>query len=905
MIFSLVLIVLIAISCFVLVGAAFGLDARRKVAELRRRVEQLERQLADNHRAEPSKTEAETSDIKPTPPLASESQDSPGPIAKPSESAATINQPHPGPPPFDMGYVSKPESRVEVRLASEDSKQTSGPIFWWQAVSRFLMTFPTGDRSINGLFWLGGVVLTLGGLFLAKYTLDAGLLSPVARVLLGFSVGLGLIVTAEYLTRQKVRFDIHNDYLNAAIVSAGVITCYAMTLVASHYYQLISSTFSFIVLAAIALTATAMALRYGPIVAVIGILGAYSVPLPFWQLDYNVLTIASYVTLVSVSAIVVANQVQRQWLWWLSFAAHFIWFLIIVMLGGHGDALVILLFAVVSLYLYVLSDTLGWTLQRVHLTPLSLKVLLMPRKEQAGLLASLLPIWLFYFVHGYQPSLILATVVVLMVLCTAPLRHSAFDSWPLLGWLLSIATLGMMLPETNYNDLDFVFTGAHLYSQAIALALFSYALTMQRHYPDRLAYSLLLVVGPSSLFALCYIFSPPQANLAMYSLWAVELALLALVAERLTANQQLAWVKLSGILLANINVSLILTMLLESSTLTLALSAQLVGLGYWCRKLELSPPHWLVKALMAVVLIRLTLFPWLDGYSDERLFGIHWTIVIYPLVIGLFVLARRHYQDNLLRQIMAGAIMHLAALVITTESSYQLVGRYPNLSAPSFHEAILLAMNWLLIAAVYCYRSQYSTSLQKVYLSFAALLALGAGYYHIALNSLSSPWFAPQSIGETPLWNWLLALWLIPALILLAVSRLTLFQTKLRRIIYGISAVWLLQFINGTIRHQFHQDQIWVRLPTEELEMYSYSLVWLVISVVTLVAARRFAKPLMQQIGFGLLAIVVCKAFLVDMSQLTGLYRALSFLGLGVSLLGIGWLVQRMKGSDFPDAKQS
>ena len=36
------------------------------------------------------------------------------------------------------------------------------------------------------------------------------------------------------------------------------------------------------------------------------------------------------------------------------------------------------------------------------------------------------------------------------------------------------------------------------------------------------------------------------------------------------------------------------------------------------------------------------------------------------------------------------------------------------------------------------------------------------------------------------------------------------------------------------------------------------------------------------------------KAFLFDMSNLTGVYRALSFMGLGLVLVAIGWLYQRI-----------
>lgn len=877
------LIAMFALMGFVVYGAMLGIRSRRQFTELQQRIEQLERQL--QVRQPESASDPATAVHQPT---ATQSHSEP-PTSQP-EHPKDSGQPAAQTAALPQGY--------QVKLADKISSATAlSSNSWWKRIRQAISNFPTGDQSTNALFWLGGIVLTFGGLFLAKYTLEAGLLSPLTRVLLGFMVGIGFIAAAEYLTRKKESLEIHSDYLCAALVSAGVITCYAMTLVASHYYQLISSGTAFVILAIIALTTTAMTLRYGPIVAVIGILGAYSVPFPFWSFDYSLLTISGYIMLVSTSAIVVANQVRRPWLWWLSFCAHFSWFLVLIALSSVSDAGIIVLFALISLYLYVLSDVLGWRLQQGQQRPLPIKVLLMPRKEQAGLLAALLPVWLFYIVHGYQPGLILASVLILALLCIAPLRHSAFDTWPLLGWLLSIVTWWMLLPQTDYTDLDFMFSGAHLFSQAIALALFAYALWMQHWQPKRLAFSLLLVIGPSSLFALSYIFSPPQANLSMYSLWAVELLVLALIAERITARHSWGWVTLSGILLANLNISLILTMLLESSTLTLALSLQLIGLGYWCQRLTLTPPQWLVKALLAALLIRLTLFPWLDDYQNDQILGVHWTLIVYPLILVILAFARRYYQDTQLRQIIAGAMVHVVALLVTTESSYQLVGHYPDFSAPSFKEAILLAMNWLIMATVYAYRSQYSRSLRPVYLGFAALLTAGAALYHIALLTTFNPWFAELTIGNTPLWNWMLPLWLIPALLLLAVARLNLnlIPTQIKPALYGISAVWLLLFINGTIRHAFHQDMIWLGLPTEQQEMYAYSLVWLVISVLTLIIARRMTLPLLTQTGFIVLAAVVCKAFLIDMSQLTGLYRALSFLGLGLSLLGVGWLFQRMK----------
>jgi uncharacterized membrane protein len=40
------------------------------------------------------------------------------------------------------------------------------------------------------------------------------------------------------------------------------------------------------------------------------------------------------------------------------------------------------------------------------------------------------------------------------------------------------------------------------------------------------------------------------------------------------------------------------------------------------------------------------------------------------------------------------------------------------------------------------------------------------------------------------------------------------------------------------------------------------------------------------------IALTIVKAFLIDMSTLTGVYRALSFICLGLVLVAIGWLYQ-------------
>ncbi|MBT8475064.1 MAG: DUF2339 domain-containing protein, partial [Alphaproteobacteria bacterium] len=54
----------------------------------------------------------------------------------------------------------------------------------------------------------------------------------------------------------------------------------------------------------------------------------------------------------------------------------------------------------------------------------------------------------------------------------------------------------------------------------------------------------------------------------------------------------------------------------------------------------------------------------------------------------------------------------------------------------------------------------------------------------------------------------------------------------------------------------------------------------------------RVSVPL-RYASLAVLMVTVAKVFLFDMSDLTGLFRVASFLGLGLTLIGIGRVYQR------------
>ena len=103
--------------------------------------------------------------------------------------AAGPEAPTEQPRPEDLPDTAK----VEEIAATATASVTSEP----SAISRL-----TGELKQNWMVWLGGFCVALAGIFLAKYSIDAGLLGPSARVFAACSTGIALHVLAEWLRRR-------------------------------------------------------------------------------------------------------------------------------------------------------------------------------------------------------------------------------------------------------------------------------------------------------------------------------------------------------------------------------------------------------------------------------------------------------------------------------------------------------------------------------------------------------------------------------------------------------------------------------------------------------------------------------------------------------------------------------
>jgi uncharacterized membrane protein len=102
-----------------------------------------------------------------------------------------------------------------------------------------------------------------------------------------------------------------------------------------------------------------------------------------------------------------------------------------------------------------------------------------------------------------------------------------------------------------------------------------------------------------------------------------------------------------------------------------------------------------------------------------------------------------------------------------------------------------------------------------------------------------------------------------------------------------------LAYMTFEIRIIYH-GPIMAHGPTTGGEQYTYSIVYLAFGVVLLGIGILFNSQRARLASAVVIGLTILKAFLIDMSTLTGVYRALSFMCLGLVLVAIGWLYQRI-----------
>ncbi|MFH1194725.1 MAG: DUF2339 domain-containing protein [bacterium] len=230
-----------------------------------------------------------------------------------------------------------------------------------------------------------GIIITVIGVAIgAKYAIDHQLISPVTRIILGYIAGLVLLGFAIRLKKDYENF-------SAVLLSGAVAIMYFITYAAYILYDLIPQVVSFAMMVLFTIFTVAAAINYNKqVIAHIGLVGAYAVPLLLSEGSGRVAVLFSYMAIVNTGILFIAFKKYWKPLYYSSF--FITWLIYFLWYGAKYQTAVH--FSLALIFLSVFSVIF-------YLTFLSYKLVRKEKFDAADILLLLLNSFIFYGI-GYS-----------------------------------------------------------------------------------------------------------------------------------------------------------------------------------------------------------------------------------------------------------------------------------------------------------------------------------------------------------------------------------------------------------------------------------------------------------------------------------------------------------------------
>jgi uncharacterized membrane protein len=263
--------------------------------------------------------------------------------------------------------------------------------------------------------------------------------------------------------------------------------------------------------------------------------------------------------------------------------------------------------------------------------------------------------------------------------------------------------------------------------------------------------------------------------------------------------------------------------------------------------------------------------------------------LVWPVAIGsmLWFLRAREARFPRLAGALHAVSYWLVAGLLLWEAHWlvasAVVGVWPEAAVLAFGAALVLATLRAATAVAWPFAAHARTYAQAACGALLAALTLGA----VALNVASSGEAVP--LPYLPLMN---PLELASVLVLLALLKwlAALGASRVRPAVAGV-AVWFL--VTMTVARCVHH---WGQVPYDVDSLAAsttfqsaLSIVWGIAGLAGMIVGARWLRRGVWLVGAALMTVVVAKLFLVDLGNTATLARVVSFLGVGVLLLVVGY----------------
>ncbi len=777
---------------------------------------------------------------------------------------------------------------------------------------------PDIESALGGRWavWVGGLALALGGIFLVRYTIEAGLLGPKVRLVLSALLGIAAGGAGEYLRRSERTLPvggINGAYLPGILTAASAFILFGTVYAAHGYYGFIGQATAFVTLGLISVAAISLSLLHGQAFGGLGLVGSLATPALVSSDAPNPWALFGFLAIVLVATVFIARTKR----WWPMASAA---------IAGTG------LWCIA--YLFHVQDVNATSVTFIALVPIAALSALWARPSDEGRpFASdvLIPTLatailgglevLAMAVHGNVTDGMLVGIAIIVAAMIAaagwrpvalPLFIAAGAStilwqlWAYFGGLNVLLAIDGVIVEGDANAGPEYMV---LFSWLVAALFLASGIWMAGK-------AVVTAPRPAAVWALFAVLVPLLVTTLiwtgfgninrdlLYGTIFLGLAAILVGGSELTARNEEP--RQSGglavsVFAAGAMAALILAIHADFGP---GMTTVMCGLAILVPVAALRFRQWpvwpiLSVAVSVVVIGRIAYDPSIVGELDLGTTPIfNWLLPGYAVpAVGAIVAAwqLKKLADGRMRLVQEAfaalfALLTAAILVRHAMNGGKIYGDTLSLAEQAIYTLIAIGGGAILVAL--------DTRSPSPIFRIGSMVIGGLSMLFIVVSHfvVLNPLVTNESTGQITFFNLLLLAYLLPAA---AMAGLALYARPKRPKPYvaclGLTAAALaFAYVTLSIRRLYWGEFIGSWKGLTGWETYTYSAAWLVLGVVILVIGIRLKSTALRLASAVLIVISVAKVFLFDMSQLEGVLRALSFIGLGAVLIGIGIFYQRM-----------
>jgi uncharacterized membrane protein len=886
----LIALVVLAFPVAAIVGMVMAVGARDRVRVLEARLVVLERRLDG--------TPAGAATPEPPRPAV---PDIPEPAAPITDAA----EPMPLPPePAVMPEPAEPAIAASSPIAPPPPTAPAPPSISFE--ERF---------GTKWVVWVGGAALALGGFFMVRYSIEQGWFGPGMRIVLGALVAIALIVAGEWDRRSEQLSGItgvSNAHIPGILTAAGTSAAYADVYAAYALYGFLPPALAFVLLGVVALATLGAALLHGPALAGLGLVGAYVTPILVSSTAPDYWSLYIYLAVVTAAAFVLA-RIRL----WRRLAITAVMFGLLWTLPGLEER------GVVALTPHVFHVVAGFALAAALIVS---GFLFGPDAERgavdgvssAALAAYLLGATLLVLASRHDTLALLAFVVLVgAALAIAWRAEAATLAVPAAALLVALVfaqyavniTFGQLVLPSGPTagavpEPERVFFATHIALGLGLAALFGGAGFLAQGRSEQATIPMLWCVAAvftplAILVALYYRITAFDRSVPFAGAGLVLAALFALATEALIRRPPRPGLAAASAMFATgaiAALALALIMALEKGWLTIALALMVPGIAWVAEQRPLPQLRTLAAVIVMVVLARMAWNPGIVGRDVGTTPLVNWLLYGYGVPAAAFWLGghilRRRADDAPARTVDAAAILFTVLLAVLEIRHFMNHGEIFRDSIGLAEVSLQVAVGFAMTIGLERLRVRTHSVVHDGGALVIAGLTLGAIVLGLAMSD--NPMFTGEPVGG-PFVNLILLGYGFTAVLAAALALLTrgTRPQAYSQIAAVIAVALALAYLSLEVRTLYHGPVLTLGATTNA-EQYTYSAVWLAFGVALLATGIFLQSQAVRLASAAVVMLTVLKVFLVDMRDLTGIYQALSFLGLGAVLMGIGWFYQRL-----------